>query len=269
MILWACTAPQQRTAPVQSSPAGSGESKFFTGIPSAKEKSESNTFAEVERGYAAWYGKEMHGKPTASGEIFDMYEFTVSHRTYPMGSVVLVRNLENGKKHLATVNDRGPYVDGRICDVSYAVANALGFIDLGVAHVELELIEEGADNFAAKLEEGPTRTQERGMVTTAEDPFLDAPGAPLAGSGTEGFVFSDGSSPKGYTVRLGAFKSRRNAEKFREELEEAYHIPAYIGAQGIWNFVWIGDFTDAAEASQFYEDLKTDGRDVMDPEKVQ
>lgn len=273
--LLGCATTQQGAS---ASTMNRGESKFFTGIPSQSENQEESGFADVERGYAAWYGKEMHGRPTASGEIYNMYDFTASHRTYPMGSIVLIRNLENGKKHLATINDRGPYVDGRIADVSYAVAESLDFVDAGVARVEVELIEVGQDNFMAKRDKAPV-SEVGGPVTPSQqysddfsepfsEPFGDQDPFLLSPTESGEIDFLDGSSPKGYTVRVGAFKSRRNAENYREELEDAYRLPVYLGSQGIWNYVWVGDFGDEKEAGQFMEDLKTDGREVMNPGKV-
>lgn len=229
----------------------------------AQAKAQVDPYADVERGYASWIGKELQGKPTASGSLFDMYEYTAAHRTYPMGSLILVRNLENGKKRLVRINDRGPYVDGRVIDVSYAVAKSLDFVDAGTAQVEVEMIEPGRDDFAAKAGE-----------PSMKDPFLDnaverseiSDDVMVLDEGR--YEFSDGASPRGYTVRTGAFKVRSNAERYREELEERYRKSVYIGSRGKWNFVWIGDFSSEKEAQKFYETLKTDGLDVLSPGKV-
>ena len=228
-------------------------------VAQALPDAEVDPYADVERGYASWLGKELQGKPTASGDLFDMYEYTGAHREYPMGSLVLVRNLDNGKKRLVRINDRGPYVDGRVIDVSYAVAKSLDFVEAGTAHVEVEMIEPGRDDFAAKAGE-----------PSQKDPFLDREISDDVMVLDEGkYDFSDGASPKGYTVRTGAFKVRSNAERYREELEERYGKSVYIGSRGKWNFVWIGDFGSENDAQKFYETLKTDGLDVLSPGKVQ
>lgn len=91
----------------------------------------------LERGIASWYGKAFHGSRTASGERYDMHRLTAAHPTLPFGTRVEVRNLENGRKVIVRINDRGPSVAGRIIDVSYAAAQRLGLVESGVARVAL------------------------------------------------------------------------------------------------------------------------------------
>jgi rare lipoprotein A (peptidoglycan hydrolase) len=91
----------------------------------------------VEAGVASWYGKAFQGRRTASGERFDMNELTAAHKTLPLGSVVQVRNPLNGKTVDVTINDRGPYVKGRIIDLSYRAALALGIVKAGKESVEV------------------------------------------------------------------------------------------------------------------------------------
>ena len=92
------------------------------------------------RGMASWYGDPHHGRLTASGERFDMYDFTAAHRTLPMGTRIRVTNLTNGRSIVVTVNDRGPFVRGRIVDLSYAAARRIGLIGPGTAAVQLEVL---------------------------------------------------------------------------------------------------------------------------------
>jgi rare lipoprotein A len=91
-------------------------------------------------GSASWYGKQFHGRTTASGEDFDMFEFTAAHRKLPLGTFVKVTNLKNGKWIIVRVNDRGPYVGNRIMDLSYSAARMLNFRD-GVERVRIDLIQ--------------------------------------------------------------------------------------------------------------------------------
>ena len=93
-----------------------------------------------EVGLASWYGESHHGQPTASGEIFDMTRLTAAHRTLPLGTRLRVVNLQNGRVVRVRVNDRGPYVDGRILDLSREAARALDMEQRGVAPVKLEII---------------------------------------------------------------------------------------------------------------------------------
>jgi len=91
-------------------------------------------------GTASWYGGNFAGKPTASGEPYDMYDMTAAHLTLPMGSYVRVTNLKNGKAVVVRVNDRGPIVPGRIIDLSYGAAQALQFRHRGLQRVRLDLM---------------------------------------------------------------------------------------------------------------------------------
>jgi rare lipoprotein A len=95
------------------------------------------------RGVASWYGKRYHGKQTANGETYDMYAMTAAHTTLPLPSYARVTNLSNGRSVIVRVNDRGPFHDKRLIDVSYAAAHRLGFIDDGSTMVEVEAIVPG------------------------------------------------------------------------------------------------------------------------------
>jgi rare lipoprotein A len=88
-----------------------------------------------ERGVASWYGPSFQGRKTSSGEVFDMYKISAAHKVLPMRAKVTVTNLENGRSTALTVNDRGPFVAGRVLDLSYAAAKSLGMVDKGLARV--------------------------------------------------------------------------------------------------------------------------------------
>lgn len=93
-----------------------------------------------ERGIASWYGEDFHGWMTANGEIYDMEALTAAHRTLPLGTAILVTNVENGKQVRVRINDRGPYLYGRVLDLSLAGARALDMVDSGVAAVQIEVV---------------------------------------------------------------------------------------------------------------------------------
>ena len=93
----------------------------------------------MEEGLASWYGEPYHGRPTASGTRYDMWQMTAAHRTLPFGTRVHVTNLDNGRSADVLINDRGPFVAGRILDLSRAAAEALGAIGPGVIPVRLEV----------------------------------------------------------------------------------------------------------------------------------
>lgn len=103
----------------------------------------SDSLATLGDGRASWYGPNFHGKQTANGEIFNMNDLTAAHRTLPFNTVVRVDNLDNGRTVVVRINDRGPYIDNRIIDLSRKAASDLGMISDGTASVRLSLIQEG------------------------------------------------------------------------------------------------------------------------------
>jgi len=161
------------------------------------------------RGIATWYGRRYHGKPTASGEPYDMYAMTAAHTTLPIPSYARVTNLKNGRSVVVRVNDRGPFVDGRIIDLSYTAAHRIGVLGGGSAMVEVEAILPGSHGAllappappvpAAPLPESP-------QPVTARDPAPPVPQAapPIPVAAETG----------GHYLQLGAFGSRENAESF-------------------------------------------------------
>jgi rare lipoprotein A len=111
---------------------------------SAQTRTQSRKQASKQKPYqvgtASWYGQDFEGKPTASGEPYDMYDMTAAHLKLPLGSYVRVTNLHNGRSVVVRVNDRGPIVPGRIIDVSYGAAQALQFRGKGLQRVRLDLV---------------------------------------------------------------------------------------------------------------------------------
>lgn len=105
-------------------------------VESVRKKSSKHAL----NGTASWYGPGFHGKKTASGEIYNQHKLTAAHKTLPLGTKARVTNLENGNTVEVEINDRGPFIEGRIIDVSRAAAGVLGFVELGTAPVQVELI---------------------------------------------------------------------------------------------------------------------------------
>jgi len=101
---------------------------------------------DTMRGISSWYGPNFHGKYTSSGEVYNMYKRTAAHKTWPMDTMVRVTNLDNGKSTVVRINDRGPFVKGRIIDCSYQAGKDLGLDRSGLANVKLEVI-----GFAGKI----------------------------------------------------------------------------------------------------------------------
>jgi rare lipoprotein A len=110
-----------------------------TGVHKTRTTNPKSKSKGYQVGTASWYGEDFQGKQTASGEPFDMRDFTAAHPSLPLGTYVKVTNLRNGKAVVVRINDRGPVVDGRIIDLSYNAAHALGFEERGVQKVRLDL----------------------------------------------------------------------------------------------------------------------------------
>ncbi len=149
-----------------------------------------------QEGMASWYGKEFNGRPTASGETFDMYALTAAHRTLPLGTTIRVTNLDNGKEAIITVNDRGPFVKGRILDCSYGSAKELGYAGAGLARVRIEVVKEGKERVR----------------------YAPPPGEVLAAGTDPTRPVLDGT----FTVQVGAFAVEQNALRLRDKLQKQF-----------------------------------------------
>jgi rare lipoprotein A len=163
-----------------------------------------DAYGFVEYGKASWYGKEFHGRPTSNGEIYNMYGRTAAHKLLPLDTVVKVTNLSNQKTLVLPVNDRGPFVKGRVIDLSYGAARDLDMIGPGVVDVKVEALArevghvKGGDEFTPLVEMQDFRRGE-------------------------------------FTIQVGAFESRQNAFKLAERLKgslDEIRITAYEDARG-------------------------------------
>jgi len=128
-----------------------------------------------ERGIASWYGEDFHGWMTANGEIYDMEAFTAAHRTLPLGTWVLVTNVENGRQVRVRVNDRGPYLYGRVLDLSLAGARMLDMVDSGVAAVQIEVVGDQSAGLVSAADLMPFPVVTTTASTREDDSFLTHP----------------------------------------------------------------------------------------------
>lgn len=154
-----CTPAPRYRSPDKSSPErAKPKPKPATGRkstrPRAARNTRSNRSSKIRKGMvyvgiSSFYGPDFHGKLTANGETYDMYGVTAAHKTLPLNTVVKVTNLANGKSLILRINDRGPYVAGRILDCSYGAAKKLGFVNRGTTKVRIVVIEVG-DNLYMK-----------------------------------------------------------------------------------------------------------------------
>jgi rare lipoprotein A len=126
-----------------------------------------------ERGVASWYGREFHGKRTSGGERYDMNDMTAAHKTLPIPTWVEVTNLENGKSVVVKVNDRGPFVDDRIIDLSYRAAQALDMLRHGTARVQVRALTEPRPAPSATTAAAPSGQSAFSIISEAEADTLD------------------------------------------------------------------------------------------------
>jgi rare lipoprotein A len=186
-------------------------------------------YAYHERGLASWYGPNFHGRPTANGETFDMRKVSAAHKTLPLPSVVRVTNLENGRSLVVRVNDRGPFIRGRIIDLSQKAAELLGFVEQGTALVDVQLIVEPSRQAALKV--GAARNPDFGPPPPKAAPSIE--------------VTIENLNPKGNTVAAGGSGGASASRPVRVASTE----PAVPGTpppyDGMTN---IGTGTNAADA---------------------
>ena len=183
-----------------------------------------------QKGIASWYGKKFHGRKTSNGEIYNMYAMTGAHKTLPLGTYVRVRNLNNGKDVVVRINDRGPFVDGRIVDLSYTAAKKIGLVGPGTAPVTLVAL--GV----------PRETIGKG---TPKRTFVPA-----------NYYVGD------FVVQVGAFQQRDNAVALKNRLAEKYddaYIAVYEGIKGTFYRVRVARCRTLADARRYEKMLEADG----------
>jgi rare lipoprotein A len=137
LLLTGCHRKRVAQTPVPPPPPAPAEAPTEPSEPASAPPRISET---GEIGVASWYGSPFHGRASASGEIYDMEQMTAAHRTLPFGTAVRVHDLDNDKSVDVRINDRGPFVDGRIIDLSHAAARAIEMIGPGTARVRLEIL---------------------------------------------------------------------------------------------------------------------------------
>ena len=222
-----------------------------------------------EEGLASWYGIDFHGKKTATGETYDMFSVSAAHKTLPLGTKVRVTNLENGRELELTVNDRGPFVDGRIIDLSYASARLLGMADNGVARVRVEGVAVAAADSPPKkskayaeknLDEEPARAK-ASRPAKAKAPVLASKAqeskAQQQVADNHAGMSQDAAR---FSVQVGAFAQDKTARKVKEHLVQsgfrgARVVRALRGDREL-SVVQAGSFDAREEAEEVLRALK-------------
>jgi len=184
-----------------------------------------------QRGIASWYGKKFHGRKTSSGEIYNMYGMTAAHKTLPIPVYVRVKNLANGRSVVVKVNDRGPFIEGRIIDLSYTAAQKLDIIGTGTARVEVNTLAPGQNEIASVVRTIPLADK------VAED-------IPLF-------------------IQVGSFGQEFNALNLLRDLQDlnepSVSISELTTSNGLFYRVRVGPLYDIDEANAVIRRLKGKG----------
>lgn len=176
----------------------------------------------AQSGNASWYGNDFHGKRTSNGETYDMYAMTAAHKTLPMGVYVRVHNRDNGRESVVRINDRGPFVAGRIIDLSYAAAKDLGVIAGGTAPVRIEALGYPDDSVKGRVAYRAPASYDRGS----------------------------------FGIQVGSFSQRTNAQKLAESVRQRYGVASIQEADvnGVHYFrVRAGNYPSLKEVEQIRE----------------
>lgn len=176
----------------------------------------------TEEGVASWYGHPYHGRKAANGETYDMEKMTAAHRTLPFGAVVSVENRENGKKVQVRITDRGPFVDGRVIDLSRAAASEIGMIGPGTARVKLRVEAYGP----AREETGEAFAAQAGAFSSREN--AEALKERLEGRYRPVRLVEREGSKTPWRVLVGEKSSEEEARRVAEDLKKEMGIEAYV-----------------------------------------
>jgi len=257
-----------------------------------------NPYNFRETGLASWYGPKFHGKRTSSGEVYDMYKMTAAHKTLPLPTYVRVTNLSNNKSVILKVNDRGPFKDERIIDLSYVAAKKLAITGNGTAQVEVRVIDPmrfsaNTENASGDAQATPL-TQSTPMPAEAIPASSNQPQTKMENTPPSGYVSVGAESasgmevspedsatvttqktaeskasaesegmPKQIFVQVGAFGSAENATRLRAELSEIQSYDVVVdssgGPQGILHRVHIGPFDSEEKARMLEAPLRNHG----------
>jgi rare lipoprotein A len=220
-----------------------------------------------QRGFASWYGKKFHGQKTSSGEIYDMYAMTAAHPTLPIPSYVKVTHVRSGRSVVVRVNDRGPFLQQRVIDLSYTAAAKLGYINAGSAEVEVELITKfdgpptvvAGDVVKAESAQIPTPQPvqpERLSIETIMAPSVDSAPARVVDAAT---------APKPLYLQLGAFSAQDAADIALERItrqfggvsDAAVKEPLQVIRDGALFKVYLGPYASRELATVAAEKIRS------------
>lgn len=198
-----------------------------------------SALAQTQTGKASFYADKFEGRPTASGEKYKHNKLTAAHKTLPFGTKVKVTNLSNNLTVEVVVNDRGPYVDGRIIDLSKSAAEKLDFVNQGLAEVSVEVVDAGDGK-------GKTQPVSIDHVSVDEKEFYDLSISRLR--------------PSGFGVQIGTYQELVNLMRLSENLKNSYKKEVTVQVKIIngvkYYSIIVGQFSKRAKATSFLGELK-------------
>lgn len=210
-----------------------------------------------ERGIASWYGNKFHGRKTSNGEIYNMYGMTAAHKNLPIPSYVKVTNLDNGRSIVVRVNDRGPFHDGRVIDLSYAGASKLDYLKQGTARVEVEALPmaAGYSGLVADASQGVARAPAGAIkaagVIAPEQSQLPAPGEQA------GYRL-----PSNTYLQVGAFSRQLSAQALQQRVAALTALPVRLlsnpSSNGLWR-VQVGPIVSNLVVMNLRATLESEG----------
>lgn len=239
LLAGGCGQPSWRSGGVPGSKPYTVRGKTYYPLKSA------HGFVEV--GTASWYGPGFHGKTTSSGERFNQYAMTAAHKILPLGTKVRVTNLGNGKSVIVRINDRGPFADDRVIDLSRAAGTRIGIVANGTGRVRIQSIgdvpeAEESSPVAAALAQAASQ---RGSVTSSSS----------GGWGDVGGSVTDLAGS--FFVQIGAFGNKDNAEQLAAKARSSgMGARSVFGNNNLWN-VQVGPWPDTAAARRQLERLRS------------
>jgi rare lipoprotein A len=236
-----------RNTPPPPAPSGARGTAGKTGVPPGRVPTIDDLY-----GYASWYGYPYHGRKTASGEIFDMNDLTAAHKTLPLGSLVRVTNQDNGREVEVRINDRGPFVEGRVIDLSYAAAKQIQMVGPGIALVRLSVLDKLAQAPVSASAPGQTSPVQTSPVQTS-GPALAARPALVQASAVTAPIPAAPSVR--YGVQVGAFRQRDNATRLQTEILQR-HAPVTVAQSGDLFKVLVGAEPSEAAAQSLAAQLR-------------
>lgn len=234
-FLYGCSDMHQRSVPYEHSLTAPDEAQYDSSVSANIEgihrwtlrpyrvmgetyRPKIDAVGTSYEGIASWYGPDFHGKKTSSGEVYDMYDLSAAHKTLPMNTMIRVTNKYNKKSIVVRVNDRGPFVEGRIVDLSFSAGKKIGLDKTGIAPVTLEVLGYDAA-ISARLQLKPVPA----AVATAEKTAapvkaVPKPKAPVKVAKAEPAPEPELKKAVGplYFVQLGSFKNRDGAQKLKD-----------------------------------------------------